>query len=401
HRPAARASAGVATAGALPVTLLSVGGGVAAHEIAQLQQSGYQVAVSGAGVHGLSGVHGLARGIANITDVAWASPILSSSIDLFYAGGGATPALAEGVIPGAFSATQPPAERSILPDPLPLGDPTDLVHFSGGTYTGAATLDVLVSSPLSRALGIGVGASVVLSPDSASSDGTPYRVTGVFGVPAALLGPTAADAVILPLSDLQVLTGVARSGNALLDEADTVQVALTGPATTSPAAVDRVASQIQALAPYYGVTSLTQQAEELEGSQAILNGFYLALSSVSLTVGFLFLALVLVRRVESDRASIAVRRAIGVPARQIAGEMIGRGLRLAIAGAVGGLVGGYLVVEALDTWGTPNVTAITSLARFDPLTLGLVVVGVVLLSLPASGAATRAALKLSVPEALR
>lgn len=395
------AVAAVATAVALPVTLLSVGGGVAAHEIAQLEQSGYQVAISGAGVHGLGGVHALATQIQGLADVAWASPVLSSPVDLFTSSGGANPVLAEGVIPAAFSATQPPAESGLLPNPLPLGDPTDLVHFANGTYAGPDSTDVLVSSPLAQGLRLAVGATLTLSPDSNLSHGVRYTVTGVFGLPPAVLGPTAADVVILPLSDLQVLSGTARSGGALVDAADTIQVALTGPATTNPAAVNQVADEIAALVPYYGVTSLTQQAEELQGSVAILNGFYLALSSVSLTVGFLFLALVLVRRVESDRVLIAIRRAIGVPARQIAGLMVAQGAVLAAAGGAGGLVGGYVVVTALTRWGPANVARITTLADFDPGTLGLIFLGVLLLSLPASVAATRAALRLSVPEALR
>lgn len=398
------AVAAVATAVALPVTLLSVGGGVAAHEIAQLEQSGYQIAVSGSGVHGLSDVHNLSARVGALGEVAWASPVLSSAIDVFAPGKGANPVLAEGVVPNAFAATQPPTEQEILPSPLPLGDPTDRIHFANGSFTGPASLDVLVSTPLAQTLAVGVGSTVLLSPDTNASQGQGFRVTGLFGLPPSLLGPTAADAVILPLSDLQVLTGVARAGGsagAILDEADTLQVALTGPATTDPATVERVAGEIQSLVPYYGVTSLDQQAAQLQGSEAVLNGFYLGLSSVSLSVGFLFLALVLVRRVEAERGLIAIRRAIGVPASQIAASMLGRGLTLSAAAGVLGLAGGYSIVRALAMWGSPNVGRIAGLAEFDPTTLGLVLAGVLALSLPASAAATRAALRLSVPEALR
>ncbi len=397
----ALAVAAVATAVALPVTLLSVGGGVAAHEIAQLQQSGYQIAVSGAGVHGLSGVHALADAFTRIPEVAWASPVLSSPLDAFTSGSGATPVLAEGVLPGAFSATQPPAERGLLPNPLPLGDPTDLVHYANGTYLGPASNAVIVSTPLAQSLRLGPGSTVTFSPDSNVTNGVRFNVTGVFGLPPSLLGPTAADVVILPLSDLQELTGSARSGGTLVDAADTIQVALVGSATTDPAAVTHVADEISALVPYYGVTSLTQEAQELQSSEAILNGFYLALSSVSLTVGFLFLALVLVRLVESDRIVIAIRRAIGIPARQIAGQMVVQGGTLAAVGGAGGIVAGYLVVVALTRWGPSNVARITALADFEPATLALIFLGVLLLSLPASAAATRAALRLSIPEALR
>ena len=398
------AVAAVATAVALPVTLLSVGGGVAQHEVTALEQAGFQIAVSGAGTHGIANAHLLSDRIAGLTDVAAVSPILSTAINLVDARGGLHPALAEGVVPVAFVATEQPTERSLFPDPLPLGDPTDSAHFANGSYDGPATWDVLLSTPLATTVGLSAGSTVRLAPSSNASQAVEFNITGTFGLPPSVLGPTAADAVVLPLSDLQWLIGVARSGGSsgsLVDAADTIQVGLVGPATLDPNRVTAVANEIQAMVPYYGVTSLDQEAQQLEGSVSILDGFYLALSSVSLAVGFLFLAIVLVRRVEAVRASIAIRRAIGLPARSIAGEMIGQALLLAGSGGAIGVAGGIVVVEALARWGSPNVSEIARLAVFAPTTLALLFVGCLLLSLPASGLATRAALRLSVPEALR
>ncbi|MCI4336672.1 MAG: hypothetical protein L3K17_05685 [Thermoplasmata archaeon] len=398
------AVAALAAAVALPVTLLSVGGGVAAHEILALEQAGFQITVSAGGTHGIGDAHGLAARIGQIGEVAAASPVLAASVDLFAAGMGARPVLAEGVVPDEFAATEPPTETALFPNPLPLGDPTDLAHFSNGTYAGPISADLLLSSPLSEALRLPVGSHVTLSGTDVESSGGAYTVTGTFGLPPTLLGPTAADAIVLPLSDLQQLTGTARSNGSagnLLDSADTIQVGLVGEATLDPNAVQAVANQIQQLVPYYGVTSLTQEAGQLQGSEAILTGFYVALSSVSLAVGFLFLALVMVRRVESERTTIAIRRAIGVPASQIAAETVGQGALLAGTGAGLGVLAGYLVVASLQRWGTADVAAIAGLATWVPTTLGLLILGGIALSLPASGLATRAALKLSVAESLR
>lgn len=398
------AVAALASAVALPVTLLSVGGGVESHEVKALEQAGYQITVSAGGTHGIDAAHALTARIAALGQVAAASPVLSASIDLYVNGAGGRPVLAEGVIPAGFAATEPPTETSLFPSPLPLGDPTDLAHFANGTYAGPATDDLLLSSPLAESLGVRTGETLGLAATSGASMTTSFTVSGTFGLPPSLLGPTAADAVVLPLTDLQLLVGEARSNGssgALLDAADTIEVGLVGPATLDPSAVDRVASEIQSLVPYYGVTSLTQEAQQLQGSEAILTGFYIALSSVSLAVGFLFLAIVLVRRVESERTAIAIRRAIGVPAYRIAGEMLARGALLGGAGAFLGILGGYAVVTGLATWGAGDVATIAGLAVFTPLTLGALVLGGVALSIPASGLATRAALRLSVPESLR
>lgn len=396
------AVAAIATAVALPVVLVSVGGGVAAHELAELENAGYQIVISAAGEHGISDAHALAHRLLGIASVSAASPVLSVSLDAYLAAGGPTPVLAEGVIPAQFSATLGPAEDSLFPNPLPLGDPEDLVHYANGTYNGPATDEVLVSSPLANAQRITVGATLWLAPGANRSLAVAYRVTGTFGVPPTALGPTGAFAVVLPLSDLQVMSGFATGpGTAVPDAADTVEVSVVGSVATDPTALDAVRDQIQSLVPYYGVSSLSQEAAQLQAASAVLTGFYLALSSVGLTIGLLFLALVLVRRVDADRRSIGIRRALGLPGRQIAGGIMRDGAWLAAWGAGIGVLGGYLLVAALAAWSSAAVQEAARLARFDPLELGAIVGGVLLLSLLASGVATRAALRVDITEALR
>jgi hypothetical protein len=396
------AVAAIATAVALPVVLLSVGGGVSSHELSDLENAGYQIVVSAFGEHGISGAHGLSARIETLGSVAAASPVLSVAIDAFPPSAGATPVLAEGVVPGAFSATLGPSESGLFPSPLPLGDPTDAIHFDNGTYAGPATDDVMISSPLADADHVGVGASIVLSPGTNRSLGVDYRVTGVFGVAPTALGPTGAFAVVLPLSDLQVMTGFARGASGtLIDAADTVEVALARAAQVQPAVLNRVAAQIQAVVPFYGVSTLSQQAQQLAAASGVLTGFYLALSSVGLIVGLLFLALVLVRRVESGRRSIGIRRALGLPGRWIAAEIVGSGLALAALGGGVGVLGGYLMVAALAAWGSSAVQEAARLAVFVPTTLALLVLGVVVLSMFASAVAVRAALRVDITEALR
>lgn len=398
------AAIAIAVAVALPVILVSVGGGVSAHEIAQLQQTGYVISVSSAGMHGVSLSHGLVSEFNAIPRVAASSPVLSVPIDIYAGGITPTAVLAEGVIPDQFTPTLGPSEAGLFPSPLPLGDPTDLIHYANGTYAGPTTLDVLISTPFEAASGIRVGQSIVLSPSANQSLGTAYRVTGMFGVPPSLLGPTGAFAVIVPLSDLQVLTGWARTSatpSSLLDASDTVQVALSGTAENDPSQINAVAAQIQSLVPYYGVTTQLQQAQQLENANAILTGFYLALSSVGLAVGLIFLAIVLIRRVESERRSIGIRRALGLPPRWIAVGILARGEALAAAGIVGGTALGVIVISILAAYGTGAVKQAASLATYDPILLGLIAAGVLALACLASGLAARSAMRLDIVEALR
>lgn len=401
---AAFAVAAMATAVALPVVLLSVGGGVSSHELAQLEDSGFQVTVSAGGIHGIQAAHHLAQKIDQIPNVAAASPVLSVAADVFVGARGATPALVEGVVPDAFQATEGRSASPLFPHPLPLGDPTDELHFANGTYAGPATWDVLVSTPFALQYGSGLGTKLSIATAPNRSAATTFTVSGFFGVPQSLLSPTAAFALIVPLSDLQVVAGVARSNGSATapsDAADTVEVGLAGAASTDPAAVRSVAQQINQIVPYYGVSSLLDEVTSLREGAAVLQGFYLALSSVSLVVGLIFLALVLLRRVEGQRRSIGVRRALGVPASLIARDVVADGVGLAGAGAIGGVVGGWAIVTTLATWGSPLVQRAASLAVFDPATLAGLVLGVLGLSLLAGAVATRSALRASIPEALR
>ncbi len=394
--------AAIGAAVALPVILISVGGGVSAHELAQLQNAGYQLVVSAQGLHGIAGAHALSDRILAMSSVTAVSPVLSIAIDAFTAQGSLSPVLAEGVVPRDFTATLGPTESGLFPSPLPLGDPTDSVRYADGTYAGPATNDVLVSTPYALAAHVFPGDTLLLSPSTDPSLGVRFNVTGTFGVAPSLLGPTGAFAVLLPLSDLQVLTGFGPAPAAtVVDAADTIEIALTSSAAASPSALAQVRSAVAALVPYYSVTSLDQQAEQLHAASAVLTGFYLALSSVGLTVGLLFLALVLLRRVESDRRSIGIRRALGIPGRSIVAGIVRDGALLALLGGLAGVTAGYVVVEGLARWATAAVQEAASLAVFDPTILAAIVGGVVALSLLASALASRRAMRVDIGEALR
>ena len=396
------AVAAIGAAVALPVVLISVGGGVSDHELHALENAGYQIVVSASGLHGITGAHDLTDRILGVPGVSFASPVLSIAIDAFNTSDSVSPILAEGVVPGQFTATLGPTETGLFPDPLPLGDPNDSTHFANGSYRGTPMYDVVVSAPYADQYQISVGQSIVLAPDDNLSAGVRFNVTGTFGPPFSFLQPTAAYAVLLPLSDLQVLTGYGNgSGTIVPDAADSIEVAVAGSVGGNPAALDRVAAAIQALVPSYSVSTLSQEAQQLESASAVLTGFYLGLSSVGIVVGVIFLTLVLLRRVEAERRSIGIRRALGISGRSIAAGIVGDGAALAGAGALSGVVGGYVLVTVLANHASSTVEEAARLAVFAPATLAEIVAGIVVLSLAASAVATRSALRIQVAEALR
>jgi len=223
-----------------------------------------------------------------------------------------------------------------------------------------------------------------------------------FGLPPGLLGPSPVFVALLPLSQLQSLVGLARaSSGVILDDADSIQVAMVPALAASPAAVHRVASEIQAIVPYYSVTSLTQQTAEIQNAQAVITGFYVGLSSVGLIVGLLFLVIILLRRVEQERQSIGIRRAIGVPAWMVAQSIVAEALGLTLGGVASGVTAGIVIVELFARYGSSTVSEIASLAVFDPVELVALSAALIGLALVASALPVRRALRLSIPEVLR
>ena len=397
------AVAAMAAAVALPVVLVSVGGGVSAHELRSVQNSGYEITVNAAGTHGIEDSHDLASSIDHLSAVAAASPVLTLEIDAFLPHGGVSAIEADGVIPDAFSATLGPLENGLFPSPLPLGDPTDMVHYDNGTYNGTPTDSVLLAYPFAVANGIALGQSILLGPSSNRTLAAPFTVTGTFNISASGFGATTIFTALLPLSDLQVMGGLARGsgGSSLLDASDEIQVALVRSATTDPSVISRVAEEIHDLVPYYGVTTQLQESQQLQSASAILTGFYLALSSVGLTVGLFFLAIILVRRVELQRRSIGIRRAIGLPPREIAGGIAAQAVALAALGVGIGAFTGYVIISLLAAYAGGAVAEAASLAIYNPEILGAIGAGVLALAALVSLVASRSALRLNIPEALR
>lgn len=396
------AVAALSAAVALPVVLMSVGGGVASHELAALNSSGFQLSVSGAGVHGISHAHNVTRTIGGLSGVVAASPILTVPVVAFNTSGAVSGVLAEGVVPSTFPLTLGPTESGLFPRPLPLPDPNDTIRYANATYLGSTAWDVLVSSPFAATFGLSEGSPLTLSPSTNSSDGVRCNVTGVFGVPLLFGQPSGAFAVLLGLSELQVLAHLSVGpGTVVPDAADTVEVVASSDVASSPDALAQLAQEISSRYQFYTVTPLQQQAQQLEQASSLLTGFYLALSSVGLTIGAMFLALVLVRRVDAERREIGIRRALGIPGRAIVGEVCFQGAVLAALGAVLGTVAGFAIVRSLATYARSTVQLAANLAVFDPTVLLLLAAGVLAVSQLASLLAARRALRLDLLEVLR
>ena len=300
------AVAAIGAAVALPVVLLSVGGGVYTHELSSIEGAGFSISVDTAANHGIADAHALTKQFDALSGVAAASPLLSVPVDLFLPDGTAVPVLAEGVIPTEFAATQSSAERALLPTSVTLGDPDDTIHYANGNYYRSVQRPAPALYPSATDAERLDRCERRAVPHLERQCGNLVYRGGRLWAAAGTTGSVAGFVALLPLSQLQSLVGFARgSSGAILDDADSIQVAMVPALAASPTAVQRVASEIQAMVPYYSVTSLTQQTTEIQNAQAVITGFYVGLSSVGLIVGLLFLVIILLR---PRRAGTSVHR---------------------------------------------------------------------------------------------
>lgn len=151
----------------------------------------------------------------------------------------------------------------------------------------------------------------------------------------------------------------------LLDEhrpsrAMTLLVRTANPAAIVPllrAAVAEVSPDL----PAYRVQTLLDAMEDEFSSNRLIGGLFAAFALVAVLLAMAGLYGVMSYAVSQRSGEIAVRMALGAPARAIAGDVVGQSLRLAAIGIVLGMVCAYGLARAIES-------TLYGVAAADPLT---------------------------------
>ena len=272
---------------------------------------------------------------------------------------------AAGIVPGEFWEMAGKTERERYKGgffKVP-GDP----FYGNGTYDGTFTGEVLVSKNLVDKYGIVVGGElpVRLVPGAeALSDRMPVRTGTRGGTPVLLVNLTVAGSfeleysgsgfykglaiIVVHLGELQALAGMAAengtggSGPVVTDLANGLSIALTDRAVRE-GAVGAVEDRLKGAYPQYAdwVYTKEEQLEQQRDEFVVAEVFYLAVGSVSMLIGLLFVATIMIVSVMERTREIGMMRSIGISRWSIFLQVFEESMVLVLAGALIGVLPGY------------------------------------------------------------
>jgi putative ABC transport system permease protein len=179
-----------------------------------------------------------------------------------------------------------------------------------------------------------IGSSIRIAvPDGEALDAT------VIGVSRSTADP---DPTEVPVPVLFVLDEhrPARSTNILLRAAN--PAALAGPLRAAAASVDPDL-------PTYAIRTVAASIADENSSNRLLGGMFAAFAAVAILLAMAGLYGVMSYAVSQRSGEIAVRMALGAPARAIAGQVVGQSLKLVTIGVVLGTICAYGLARAIGS----------------------------------------------------
>ena len=186
-------------------------------------------------------------------------------------------------------------------------------------------LEVLIERPYAEGAGVTTGSTVLVRP-AVESRPCPARVAGIFEPPPdpATLNATR-PRVLFHLPHLQALTGrdtevdyftvLARPGADLAD----------------------LARDLEPLLPGAQVLPVSEVAERSSTTFRVVSRFHTAIAGITLIAGGVFLACIMILKVQERRVPIAASRLAGIPRRFLLWWTVTEAALLSVLGGVAGL----------------------------------------------------------------
>lgn len=233
-------------------------------------------------------------------------------------------------------------------------------HYANGTHTGDRIHEVVVGPRTADQYNVSVGDRLHVGGTLTEARDTTYRVVGVSPTMSTFLG---VPVVVVPLAELQSMTGKAHADQATLI---TVKVA-------DGEDVSRVEREVQASYPRYDVRTNQEQLQSVLAKQAVVIASGLSLVFAALLAGLALTVNLLVLLIYQQRHAIAAVRALGVSRRVVVSMVASQALLLGIAGGALGLALTPPLVGIVDALAA-MVVGFEGLARTPYLVYGAGVV---------------------------
>jgi ABC-type antimicrobial peptide transport system permease subunit len=245
------------------------------------------------------------------------------------------------------------------------GDP----HYDND-FSGPWTYEILIDEHLAEEYNLKRGSFVNLS---ISTEPVTFKVSGVFKTNLkeqyfedyfSIKG-----LVILHLSEYQSLVGddiiTNEESTVVVDNVNTIAIYLN-PDRPDEYAIDDVAFSVQEKYPLLEIVTKEEQLESLEEQNAMTRVFYTSISIVSIIIGLLFVACIMLISVYERINEIGMLRAIGISRTTIFKWVLLESLLLIIIGILVGFLPGYIGAELLSDYIGNDIGIEEDLTAFSP-----------------------------------
>ncbi len=230
---------------------------------------------------------------------------------------------------------------------------------SAATQSCPDSLPVLLSRPLARDAGLGAGDSLHLSP-SPDSVGCRASVAGVYELPADPYRLTEdRPRVLVHLPHLASLTG-------RTDQVDRFSVALRDEA--SP---DSVVPALESLLPGTQVLESAEVAARTSTTFRVVKRFHRAIGVITIAAGGVFLACIMVLKVQERRQEVAALRLIGISRRTLLGWILAEAALVAVVGGALGIGLGRVTSWIINSHYRDVYDTSVAFSTLTPATVGI------------------------------
>jgi len=330
----------------LLISILSITEGMRSRNTASIETGNQDIIITTAGYkegipHGREVIERLENDSVNIS---FASPMLVSLLGLKYMGNWHN-VIAIGIIPEKTERFLT-GDKSIRLFGLEMqfnewfetpGDP----HYND-SYTGGYTGEMLISDNLFE--GIGMKKGDVYSVGSVNLNEN-FTIAGSFDSPLSGGGISAMlfqGILVMHLSELQSLVGahVVSDTGEVEDRITSIIISVKDDKKDS-SDIDDISMELRADYPFYSVLTKSDQLARVEERSDVADIFYTSAGTVSLVIGLLFVACIMVINVYERQKEIGVLRAIGISKKTIFTQVFLESFLLIAVGACVGIIPGY------------------------------------------------------------
>jgi putative ABC transport system permease protein len=232
--------------------------------------------------------------------------------------------------------------------------------------------DLLVTDRTAHVLGLAVGDTLEIAADASMVGSRQFRIAAIER-PGADPFEVGYDRLrlTLHLPDLAALVGAP-------DRVDRIALRLRDPSTR-----DEFTADLNRTA--YGLHAYTSRDLAQRGSSTfvVISQFHKAIGIVSLLAGLVFLAAIMVLKVEEMRHELGVLRLLGISRRTIVRSTLAIAASIAVLGSVLGIGLGLAAIAAINPLAQARYDTDLVFARATPGVVGLAVVLSILMGLVA------------------